>query len=268
MNKGETQAKSGSGAVVPVEFKPDREAVLDALAARYRAANGVGMQVLGLVGGQAEGVLKRLPSSVTAQLDGVTRAALETAFEVASRSRQAVPDQKDWLTRVVTMGTGLAGGMGGLPSAVAELPVTTTVILRAVQGIAAEHGFEPSDPETRLDCLQVFASAGPLESDDGLDTSFLSLRIGLTGATVHGLIGRVAPRLAAVMGQKLAAQTVPVLGGVAGAAVNYAFTSYYQDMARVHFGLRLLAEGLGEDRASLIADFRKRVERPRINRAS
>lgn len=253
--------------LVASQYRPDREAVLDALAARYRSANGVGMQVLALVGGQAEGILKRLPKSVTDQMDGLTRAALETSFDVAARSRVALPDQRDWLNAVVAMGTGAAGGMGGLPSAVAELPVTTTVILRAVQGIAAEHGYDPRDEATRLDCLQVFAAAGPLADDDGVDTSFLSMRLGLTGATLQGVLVRVAPRLAAVLGQKLAAQTVPILGAVAGAAINYAFTSYYQDMARVNFGLRLLADGLGEDRADLIEDFRKRVEQPRIRRA-
>ena len=44
-----------------------------------------------------------------------------------------------------------------------------------------------------------------------------------------------------VLGQKLAAQSVPVLGAVAGAATNYAYTSYYQEMAHVHFRLRRLA---------------------------
>jgi hypothetical protein len=34
---------------------------------------------------------------------------------------------------------------------------------------------------------------------------------------------------------------VPVLGAVAGAATNYAYTSYYQEIAHVQFGLRKLA---------------------------
>jgi hypothetical protein len=141
------------------------------------------------------------------------------------------------------------------------------VILRAVQGSAAEHGCDPAEEGTRMDCVQVFAAAGPLAEDDGIDTSFLSMRLGLTGATLQSLLARVAPRLATVLGQKLAAQTVPLLGAVAGAAINYAFTSYYQDMARIHFGLRRLSDDLDEDRASLIADFSARVQRPRIRKA-
>jgi uncharacterized protein (DUF697 family) len=93
----------------------------------------------------------------------------------------------------------------------------------------------------QFDCVRVFSSAGPLEADDGADLGFISARVTLTGTAVQGLIARVSPRLATVLGQKLAAQTVPVLGAVAGAATNYAYTSYYQEIAHVHFGLRRLA---------------------------
>ena len=55
------------------------------------------------------------------------------------------------------------------------------------------------------------------------------------------LIAAVAPRLSVVLGQKLAAQSVPVLGAIAGGGTNYVYTRYYQQIARVHFGLRRLA---------------------------
>ena len=52
---------------------------------------------------------------------------------------------------------------------------------------------------------------------------------------------KIAPKLAIVLGQKLAAQSVPVLGAIAGGGTNYVYTRYYQQVARVHFGLRRLA---------------------------
>jgi len=250
--------------MVSIPTQEQRTLRLDELAARYRKANGIGMQALGMIGSQAEDLMKRLPKSVSDQLDSLARGALETTFDAATISRKAIPDQKDWLNTAFTVGTGAAGGLGGIGTALAELPVTTTVILRSVQGIAREHGFDPDDEDTRMDCVQVFASAGPLADDDGIDTSFLSMRLGLTGATLQGLLSKVAPRLATVLGQKLAAQTVPVLGAVAGAAINYAFTGYYQEMARIHFGLRRLADDLDEDRAELIEAFRARVVQRRI----
>ncbi|WP_371156609.1 EcsC family protein [Jannaschia sp. 2305UL9-9] len=241
-------------------FPPlEREAELDRIALQLRGANGTGMQLLNLIGTQAEGLLDMLPGPVKGGLEKATAAALEQSFNAAAASRGRLRDTSDWLTRAMTMGTGAAGGFGGLPSALAELPVTTTVILRAIQGIADEHGFDPAKPEVRAACLRVFAAAGPLDDDDGTDLSFITMRLTLTGGTIQGLIAKVAPRLAVPLGQKLAAQAVPVIGAAAGAATNYIYTSYYQDMARVQFGLMRLAEQGDEELEHLIHDLRKRM---------
>ncbi|MGI3163260.1 EcsC family protein [Pseudooceanicola sp. 200-1SW] len=225
----------------PLALPPELAEEIAALARLHRRAGGPGLQVLTLLGTRAEGLLERLPQGVRGRLDRATEAALEAAMAAAQRSRGLVGDQPGWLDRVVTTGLGAAGGLGGLPSALAELPVTTTVLLRSIQGVAAAEGFDPAEANVQFDSLRVFAAAGPLAEDDGAETAFLATRLTLTGTTLHGLISSVAPRLAAALGQKLAAQTVPVLGAAAGAAVNYAYTSYYQDMARIHFRLRRLA---------------------------
>lgn len=237
----------------------DVDAELDGLARRHKAAGGMGMQVLNLLGGQAENLLERLPDSIKDRLEDTTTRALTVAMDAAARSRGVVPDQRGWLNTAVTTAMGAAGGFGGLPTALTELPVTTTVLLRVIQGIAAEHGLDPNDPEVRKLCLTVFSSAGPLERDDGADLAFLSARVTLTGATMHSVIARVAPRLAAVLGQKLAAQTIPLLGAVAGAATNYAYTSYYQEMAHVQFGLESLGRRSGRAPVELIEDLRRRL---------
>lgn len=230
------------------------------LARRHRAAGGVGLQVLNLIGGQAESLMERLPHQVRRSLDGATERALLVAVQAAKQSRGVVPDQKGWLNSAATTAMGAMGGAGGLPTALAELPVTTTVLLRAIQGIAAEHGFDPNDPDVLADCLTVFASAGPLADDDGANMAFLSTRVTLTGTAVHGIMKSVAPKLATVLGQKLAAQTVPILGAAAGAATNYAYTSYYQEMAHVHFGLRRLAIDSGKSEALLVEELRRAVK--------
>lgn len=238
-------------------------AELDALASRHRAADTLGMQVVTMLGGKVENLIDRLPMDARMRLEGATRRALGIAFDAAALSRSRVSDTSDWLNTAVTTAMGAAGGAGGLPTAMAELPVTATVLLRAIQGIAVEHGFDPAEESVRLDCLQVFAASGPLERDDGADIAFLATRMSLTGASVKGLIARLAPRLSAVLGQKLAAQAVPLIGAVAGAAVNYAFTSYYQQMAHVYFGLKRLSRDTGYDHATLVAEFRGRLEQAR-----
>ncbi len=245
----------------------DVEARLRALVRRHRRAENAGIQILNVIGGQAEGLLNRLPSEVRNQLAERTDRALRMAMEAAHRSRGVVEEMPGWRSRALTTAMGGLGGLGGLPTALAELPVTTTMLLRAIQDVAVEHGFDPAEPGVQYDCIQVFAAAGPLDHDDGSDVAFLSTRMAVTGTALQALITRVAPRLATVLGQKLAAQTVPILGAAAGAATNFAYTSYYQQMAHVHFGLRRLAIDADRPHDRLIEEFRALAETPPVKRA-
>ena len=235
---------------------------LEALAARHRNASGVGMQVLTYLGGSAESLMSKLPAPVRDGLEGATARALENAFDLAQRSRGTVSDRPDWMNTALSTAMGVVGGAGGIATSLAEVPFTVTVLLRSIQGIAQEFGFDPSTQEVRVECLRVFASAGPMAKDDGADMAFVAAKVTITGQGLQGLISKVAPKLAGVLGQKLAAQAAPVLGAVAGAAVNYSFTSYYQEIARVHFGLKALARDRGLDeglmREELIARIAKR----------
>lgn len=244
-----------------IELPPEIDRELDQLARRYHRAGGVGIQVLNLIGGSADGLIERLPEDVRTRLDKATELALGGAMRAAHGSRGLVADQPGWLNLALSTAMGAAGGFGGMPTALAELPVTTTVLLRTIQGAAVEHGFDPAAENVQFDCVRVFAAAGPLGRGEGADLAFVSSRLALTGGTMQALIARVAPKLATVLGQKLAAQAVPVLGAMAGAATNYAYTSYYQEMAHVHFGLRKLAIAADRPHDDLIADLRERVRR-------
>lgn len=239
----------------------DIDAEVEALAKRYKAAGGVGITVLNLIGGSAENLLDQLPTKVRTGLEGATVSALNQAMRAAHSSRSLVPDQKSWLNQAAATAMGAAGGAGGLPTALAELPVTTTLLLRVIQGVAVEHGFDPEAENVQFDCVQVFAAAGPLSGDDGADLAFLAARLTLSGKAMQSLISTIAPKLAVILGQKLAAQAVPVLGAVAGAATNYAYTSYYEDMAHVHFGLRKLAIEADVPHAELLVQLQDKMGR-------
>jgi hypothetical protein len=229
-----------------------RTAIAD-LAARQRRANGLLMKAINFVGGHVEDTLKLLPKGARTQIDTAARNALQSSYDVAAKSRtgrigRAI--QSDRMHKILSTLSGALGGLGGLPTALAELPVATTMIFRAVQGVAAQYGEDPTSPETRLQCLAVFGAGGQGPEDDGVDTAFFGARLGLTGASLNALIGKVAPRFATVLSQKLATQAVPVLGAAAGAGTNYAFTDYYVEMAHVHFGLRKLARIHGDELVS------------------
>jgi hypothetical protein len=47
--------------------------------------------------------------------------------------------------------------------------------------------------------------------------------------------------------QKVAAQTVPIVGALGGAVVNYAFIEHFQEVARGHFTVRPLERVYGKD---------------------
>ena len=218
------------------------------LAARQKRANGVLMSAINFVGGQVEDGLKLLPAGTRTQVDELARSALRQSFDVAHKSRQGMGRSvgSDRMHKIIGTVSGAFGGLGGLPTAIAELPVATTVIFRAVHHVAVEYGEDPDAEATRMECLAVFGAGGPGTDDDGVDTAFIGARLSISGAAVNGLISKVAPRFAAVLSQKLATQAVPILGAAAGAGTNYAFVDYYVAMAHVHFGLRKLARTYGD----------------------
>ena len=234
------------------------------LAQRYRRANGPVVTLLNRFGGRIEEAMKVLPEAAQARIESVTAQALERAFSVAVLGRHA-PAMGHRAAQTLAMLTGALGGIGGLPTALAEIPVTITVFLHVIARAAEAEGFDPNAPEIRAECLRVLSAGSPLAADDGVNTAFLSARLTLTGPAVRGLLATVAPGLAAVLTRKLAAQAVPVLGAVTGAALNAAYLTYYRELAEIRFALLRLGALHGAER--VVADFARAAEAPRVTKA-
>jgi hypothetical protein len=229
---------------LPAPRGSDPEAEIARLGLRYRRANGPVMAVMNRLGGAVEDRLALMPADLRAQIEAATYAALKRGYGLAAAGRHA-PNLGPRGPMALAMVTGAVGGAGGLATALVELPVTVTVMLHAIRRAAAEEGCDPDDASTRIEALRVFASGSPLKRDDGVDTAFFGARLAVTGPALQRVLAAAAPRLAAVLGQKLMAQAVPVLGAVAGAGLNGAFTGYYREVAHVRFGLLRLAETHG-----------------------
>ncbi len=60
-------------------------------------------------------------------------------------------------------------------------------------------------------------------------------------------VTQIAARFGLVVTQKAAAQALPVVGALGGAAINYAFIEHFQDVARGHFSVRRLERLYGKD---------------------
>lgn len=248
----------------PVPALPPLADEIAALSRRHRRANGPVMSLLNRVGGGLEKQLDLLPASLRSQVGKATEQALMQAWIVADQGAKRLPDPGRRGTMAAAVVTGAAGGAGGIATSLAELPVTVTMILHAIRAEAVAAGLDPADPAIRAEALQVLAAGSPIAGDDGIDTAFLSAKLTLTGPALQAMIASVAPKLAAALTQKLAAQAVPLLGAVSGAALNAAYLGYYREIAAIRFALLRLGQQYGE--TEVLAAFREMTSQRPISR--
>jgi hypothetical protein len=173
--------------------------------------------------------------------------------------------------KVAAVASGALGGSLGALTAAGDVIVSTTLIMRSIQEIAREYGEDLASPEALADCLSVLAMGGPRSDDDNLDSAFWEMRAGLklgirekvvlkavkTGLQTEAAQKVLSARAMAEITQSAAFQkiierfgittqaafaekAVPIIGGVAGAFVNYQFLSYYQKMAHVLYRLKAI----------------------------
>lgn len=239
---------------------------LRAIASQYLAADSIVMKMAGWVGHAGEKILETMPRGWRARIDEATDLALRTSYWIAegtqpdrpgtnstNPARQgAIAKAKEWASgerwHMMTAGlTGALGGAGGLATTLADLPVTTTLMMRSIQEVALSYGEDINDEAVRLQCLSVFALGGPLEEDDDAETGFYAARFGVTGKSMADVIARILPRFGIPVSEKLLLQATPVIGAIAGATLNTSFISHYQAMAHVHFRLRRLEKSHDAD---------------------
>ncbi len=236
------------------------------LAALQRAVEslehpGLAARLANLAGKPIELLGHALPASALDAIAKATSRGLELALEVALRTMQWTPAPQ-FLHKAFAAASGAAGGAFGLVTLPIELPVSTVIMLRSIADIARSEGEDLSDPETALSCVQVFALGGRDASDSGYFAVRGMLAKSVTeaarfiaerGAVKEGgpllvrFIMQVASRFGVVVTQKVAAQAVPVVGALGGAAVNYAFIEHFQEVARGHFTVRRLERVYGKN---------------------
>ncbi|WP_457796391.1 EcsC family protein [Methylocystis sp. S23] len=246
----------------PVLYEPqlsgsDFDALRKAVAALERQS--FAGRVSRLAGRQMGIASSPLPPQVKEMATAAARKALATALNVALSSLEGSPQGDS--TRLHRRLAAFAGGIGGavgLASLPIELPLSTTIMLRSIADIARNEGESLREPETGLACLEVFALGGHTD-DNVFEGGYLAVR-GLLAKSVSDaarhvaargvaqesapalvrLISQLSSRFGVVVSQKIAAQAVPIIGAVSGAAINLAFTEHFQTLARGHFAMRRL----------------------------
>jgi len=250
----------------------DREALRQAVhalegpsyVARLSAVAGRPVELLG----------QALPVPVSDVISRATQAALTRALRYALKT---IPKEgRDPETRAhkaLAMLSGAMGGALGVSAVMVELPVSTTIMLRSIARIAQSEGEDLEDPEAALACIQVFALGGHTGSDNLHEAGYFAVRAAMaksitralqqmagrgvvdesTSAIVR-LLAQIGSRFGVVVSQKVAAQAVPVIGAIGGAAVNAAFVNHFQTLARGHFTVRRLERTYGKGTVRLAYD--------------
>ena len=244
----------------------DREALAKAVRSLERPS--LAARLTNLIGKPVELIGFALPAFASNAITSATSKGLEAALKVALRTLPRSPRTgSELLHRALATASGAAGGTLGLAALPVELPVSTVIMLRSIADIAQNEGEDLSNPESVLSCVEVFALGGRAGSADASESGYFAVR-GMLAKTVteaakfvaeRGVIKEGAPillkfvtqiaaRFGVVVTQKVAAQALPVVGALGGAAVNYAFIEHFQDVAHGHFTVRRLERLHGKDR--------------------
>ena len=229
---------------------------------------GLAAKLSDFVGSPIEKILKKLPESLTVTVSDVARKSIEKALDIAllTMDRDERGSPSNWWHKLAVAATGAGGGAFGLPALAIELPISTTIMLRSIADIARSEGEDLSCPDAKLQCVQVLALGGKSKSDDATESVYFAARAALAtsiseaaahltrkGLSQHGapalvrLISQVASRFSVVVSEKAAAQAVPVVGAIGGAAINTLFIDHFQDMGRGHFIVRRLERLHGQE---------------------
>jgi hypothetical protein len=204
---------------------------------------------------------------------------------VALRTMENRPEAASRLLhKAMATASGAIGGSLGLMTAPLEIPISTIIMLRSIADIARSEGENLADPDAALSCVQVFALGARSAAADSAESGYFVVRGMLAKSiteaarfiTERGIIeegapilvrfiAQVASRFGVVVTQKLAAQALPVVGALGGAAVNYAFLDHFQDVARGHFAIRRLERAYGKE--AVRTQYEKVREESRTSRA-
>ena len=263
-------APNGMPSAPAAAMSPEDEAALREAVSTLERTSFAG-RLADVIGRQIDFAGKLVPRAISGAVAKAVTLALKAAMRVAltglakrPATKFAVSDRRH-LHRALVTASGAVGGAFGLITLPVELPVSTTLILRSIAEIARAEGEDLQDPEAALACLEVFALGGQPGTSDLVEGGYFALR-GLPAKSVseaarhialRGIGGETAPillrlmsqiaaRFGMVVSQKVAAQALPVLGAVGGAAVNLAFVQHFQALARGHFIVRRLERAYGQ----------------------
>ncbi len=253
--------------LVPLEALSSQDLEAIRTAVQLLENTSLAARITNIVGKPVELIGLSLPRGAADAVATASTKALNAALKAALATMQNRTEAASLLLhKALATASGALGGSLGLVTAPLELPISTIIMLRSIADIARSEGEDLSTPDAALSCVQVFALGGRSEGLNAADSSYFALRgllaksiteaarfIAERGMVEEGapilvrFVAQIAARFGVVVSQKLAAQALPLVGALGGAAVNYAFIDHFQDVARGHFAVRRLERIYGKD---------------------
>ena len=229
---------------------------------------GLAVKITSFVGAPIEKGLALLPKDWHERIGEITQAALLKSTDAAMFTMKDIPGEASsniWHKLGVAVSGG-AGGFFGFAGIAAELPISTTLMLRSIADVARSQGESISNIDTKLACLEVFALGGEGGSDDASESGYYAVRSALAKSVADAaaflakksvtdksapvlvrFVAKIAERFGIQVTEKAAAQAVPAIGAAGGAIINLIFIDHFQDMARGHFIVRKLERRHGAE---------------------
>ncbi|ANY82551.1 hypothetical protein BB934_30190 (plasmid) [Microvirga ossetica] len=258
-------ASKGNAATPEIALSEEDRAALRQAVRSLEGPSYVG-RLAALAGRPIELLGQALPQVASDLISKATQAALTRALRYALRT---IPKEgRDPETRAhkaLAILSGAMGGALGVSAVLVELPISTAIMLRSIARIAQSEGEDLEHPETALACVQVFALGGHSGSDKLHEAGYFAVRSAMaksvtralqqmagrgvvdeSASAIVRLLAQIGSRFGVVVSQKVAAQAVPIVGAIGGAAVNAAFIDHFQTLARGHFIVRRLERIYGK----------------------
>jgi hypothetical protein len=238
------------------------------MAKRLLENPGLAARITNYIGMPIEKGFEMLPKNWNEKVVKITHTAIQKSSEAALFTVKDQPGKKTsngWHKLAVAASGGL-GGFFGFAGLAVEIPVSTTLMLRSIADIARSQGESVKNIDTKLECMQVLALGGESGSDDSTESGYYVTRALLTKSMTEAaefiakkgfieegapvlvrFFANIASRFGIQVSEKAAAQAVPVIGAISGAALNTIFMNHFQDMATGHFIVRKLERIHGKE---------------------
>jgi hypothetical protein len=225
------------------------------------------IEVINYLGKPIDAGIKLLPLKAQETINKAVSKSLKKVIEIINK---IVPKKKGFFAsvgfnKVTVILSGGAGGFFGLAGLPFELPISTGIMLRSIICIAKENGIDVNSAQGKMNCMEVLAFGGGSNANQ-IENSYYAVRAVLAKAfqeateyiVSKGFIEEGAPPIIKFMAQitsrfgitvtdKLAAEAIPFIGALTGAAINLIFINHFNRMAEGHFTIKRLESIYGFD---------------------